>query len=184
MSLSAFYMDKYEVTTRLYATFIQATSRAQPDDWSQQVALVGSGDRPVVNVSWDDAEAYCRQYGKRLPTEQEWEKAARGTDGRIYPWGNEEPTSRHALFDTKWNGYGTLAVVGSHEAGASPYGIQDLAGNVWEWTSSDYDNSGQLKMLRGGSWDDNPQDLRSAYLYYLKPSNRFNSIGFRCAKTP
>jgi formylglycine-generating enzyme required for sulfatase activity len=152
LSLPAFYRDKYEVSTRLYSQFLQATSRKQPDDWSQQVALVGGGDRPVVKVTWHDADAYCRHYGKRLPTEQEWEKAARGTDGQKFPWGNEEPTSRHALFATKWNGYGTLALVGSHETGTSPYGIQDLAGNVWEWTSSDYDNSDQYTVIRGGSW--------------------------------
>jgi hypothetical protein len=94
VTLEAFYIDKFEVSTRLYAAFIQATSRSQPEDWSKQVALVGSGDRPVVNVTWHDADAYCRHYGKCLPTEQEWEKAARGTDGREYPWGNEEPSSQ------------------------------------------------------------------------------------------
>lgn len=182
MSLSAFYMDKYEVTTKLYSTFLQATRHKQPDDWTQQVALVGSGDRPVVQVTWHDAEAYCRQYGKRLPIEQEWEKAARGTDGRKYPWGNEEPSSRHALFNTKWNGYGTLAVVGSHEAGASPYGIQDLAGNVWEWTSSDYDN--ERKVLRGGSWktETNAYYLQSTPRNYGTPTYRNLSYGFRCAQ--
>jgi hypothetical protein len=136
----------------------------------------------VVLVTWDDADAYCRQYGKRLPTEQEWEKAARGTDGRKYPWGNEEPTSRHALFNTTWNGYGTLAVVGSHEAGASPYGIQDLAGNVWEWTSSDYNESGQYKVIRGGSWNHNANNLRSTNRNNRNPTNRNNNQGFRCAQ--
>lgn len=187
LSLPAFYVDKYEVTTRLYSQFLQATSRAptvscpaycqQPYDWSQQVALVESGDRPVVNVYWDDAEAYCRHYGKRLPTEQEWEKAARGTDGRKYPWGNEEPTSRHALFRTTWNGYDTLAVVGSHEAGASPYGVHDLAGNVWEWTSSDYDSSS--KVIRGGSWFDTASGLRSTY---RRTWSLLDVIGFRCVQ--
>jgi len=180
LSPPAFYMDKYEVTTKLYGAFLQGTGRKQPDDWSIQVALVGSGDRPVVNVSWHDADAYCRYYGKRLPTEQEWEKAARGTDGRKYPWGNEEPTSRHALFDTKWNGYGTLAVVGSHEAGASPYGIQDLAGNVWEWTSSDYDRSSRV--LRGGSWHDPADGLETSFLSYGNPTDRNGVLGFRCAQ--
>ena len=178
MSLSAFYMDKFEVTTRLYAAFIQATSRVKPRDWPQQVALVGSGDRPVVTVTWDDADAYCRHYGKRLPTEQEWEKAARGTDGRKYPWGNEEPTSRHALFDTKWNGYGTLAVVGSHEAGASPYGIHDLAGNVWEWTTSDFDSDN--KVLRGSSWYYKAYGLRATYRLGWDPTYRLSNFGFRC----
>jgi len=182
LSLPAFYLDKYEVSTRLYSAFLQATNRAQPPEWSQQVALVGSGDRPVVQVDWYDADAYCRQYGKRLPTEQEWEKAARGTDGRNYPWGNEKPTSRHALFGLPYQSftYGSLAVVGSNEAGASPYGIQDLAGNVWEWTDSDWDN--YLKVLRGGSWDDEPVDLRSANRVRIRPSTRGADIGFRCAQ--
>jgi formylglycine-generating enzyme required for sulfatase activity len=180
LSLPAFYMDKFEVSTKLYATFIQDTRRAQPSDWSQQVALVGSGDRPVVNVTWHDADAYCRHYGKRLPTEQEWEKAARGTDGRKYPWGNEEPTSRHALFDTRWNGYGTLATVESYEAGKSPYGLYHMAGNVWEWTSSDYDSG--TKVLRGGSWNSNAMNVRSAYRLGYTPSSWYSIDGFRCAQ--
>ena len=250
-SLPAFYIDKYEVSTRLYATFLQDTMQpwwmrlfpaacivttslasfvfaemvpaanacivtpplaslvfaetapvassdwqstftsvnhydrhdkktAQPDDWSQQVALVGSGDRPVVNVTWHDADAYCRHYGKRLPTEQEWEKAARGTDGRKYPWGNEEPSSRHALFNTTWNGYGTLAVVESYDSGKSPYGLYHMAGNVWEWTSSDYDNS--TKVLRGGSWNSGPGNVRSAVRGRGQPMGRYAKDGFRCAQ--
>jgi hypothetical protein len=145
ITLSAFYMDKYEVSKRLYATFIQSTRRAPPPEWSQ---LVGSGDRPAVNVTWHDVDAYCRWAGKRLPTEQEWEKAARGTDGRKYPWGNEKPSRRHALFGTRWYGYGTLATVKGYEEGESPYGLYHMAGNVWEWTSSDYDSSS--KVIRGG----------------------------------
>jgi len=180
VTLEAFYMDKYEVSTKLYAAFLQATGRAQPDDWSKQVALMGSGDRPVVNVTWHDADAYCRQYGKRLPTEAEWEKAARGTDGRKYPWGNEEPTNRHAVFATKWNGYRTLATVESYEAGKSPYGLYHMAGNVWERTSSDYENI--AKVLRGGSWGSNARYVRSAARDKLFPSLGFNIFGFRCAQ--
>lgn len=181
LSLPSFHMDKYEVTTRLYRAFLQATSRAQPTDWSQQVALVGSGDRPVVNVTWHDADAYCRWAGKRLPTEQEWEKSARGTDGRAYPWGNERPTSRQARFGQSWNGYGTLAMVGSHDAGASPYGIQDLAGNVWEWTSSDADD--RTKGLRGGSWQNVAENLESSLRYRNPPHEpELHLIGFRCAQ--
>jgi|GEM_PF-583394 len=209
-SLPAFYIDKYEVSTRLYATFIQDTRQpwwmtlfsawqsaftsvnhydrrgkktAQPRDWSQQVALVGSGDRPVVNVTWHDADAYCRHYGKRLPTENEWEKAARGTDGRTYPWGNEEPSSRHALFNTEWNGYGTLATVESYEAGKSPYGLYHMAGNVWEWTGSNY--IGSSKVLRGGSWINDAGNVRSADRVGGTPSEGGNNnYGFRCAQDP
>jgi len=178
VTLEAFLIDKYEVSTKLYAKFIQAIGRSQPDGWSQQVALVGSGDRPVVNVTWHDADAYCRHYGKRLPTEQEWEKAARGTDGRKYPWGNEEPSSRHALFNTTWNGYGTLAE--SYDSGKSPYGLYHMAGNVWEWTSSDYDNS--TKVLRGGSWNSGPGNVRSAVRGRGQPMGRYAKDGFRCAQ--
>lgn len=180
LSLPAFYMDKYEVATKLYAAFLQATNRKQPTDWSEQVALVGRRNRPVVRVNWNDADAYCLLYGKRLPTEQEWEKAARGTDGRTYPWGNEEPSSRHTLFNKDWESYGMLAVVGGHDAGASPYGIQDLAGNVSEWTSSDYDSSAMV--VRGGSWFSASVGLRSANRTGLNPTERYADLGFRCAQ--
>ncbi len=183
MSLPAFYIDKYEVTTRLYAKFLQATRQL----WSE-VSRVGDGDRPVIGVTWEEAEAYCRHYGKRLPTEQEWEKAARGTDGRRYPWGNEEPTSRHAHFNKccQWNGYGTLATVGSYEAGKSPYGLYDLAGNVWEWTSSVYNPAGKWKngVIRGGSWVNDAAFLRSAYRTWGPPRMKLHPyfFGFRCAQ--
>lgn len=182
MSLPVFYMDKHEVSTRLYLAFLQATGRTQPEDWSQQTALIGKGNRPVVQVSWHDADAYCRHYEKRLPTEQEWEKAARGTDGRAYPWGNSDLTKQHALFNTWWDGYKTLAVVGSYPAGASPYGIHDLVGNVMEWTNSDYDCCN--KVVRGGAWDN--------FIYSFgssgpprgsgAPGDQYSSLGFRCVQ--
>jgi len=178
LSLPAFYMDKYEVTTSRYATFIHATGRQDPSLWESMVP-VKYGDRPVIGVTWHDADAYCRWAGKRLPTEQEWEKAARGTDGRTYPWGDDEPTNRHANFDRGYDfDYAILATVGSLEAGQSPYGIHDLAGNVWEWTSSDYDGSN--KVLRGGSWGDDAYDLRSPDRAKYSPSDWYDDIGFRC----
>lgn len=180
MTLPAFLMDKYELSTKLYAAFLQASGRTQPAGWSQQVAPVGSGNRPVMGVDWNDADAYCRYYGKRLPTEQEWEKAARGTDGRNYPWGNEEPTSQHALFNRGWNSYSvTLATVESYEAGRSPYGIYNMAGNVSEWTASDYDGSN--KVFRGGYWANGPEGLRSALRFWDALSLR-SAHGFRCAQ--
>ena len=185
MSLPTFYMDKYEVTTKLYAKFLQTTGRKEPLRWNE-VSQVSDGDRPVIGVLWDGADAYCRQYGKRLPTEQEWEKAARGTDGRRYPWGSEEPTSRHANFNKccDWKGYGTLATVGSYEAGKSPYGIYDLAGNVWEWTSSDYNSN--YKVVRGGSWLNNAFYLRSTYRTWGPPRAKLHPyfFGFRCTQDP
>ena len=183
LSLPAFYMDKYEMTTSRYAKFLQETARKQPFYWNQ-VSLASLGDRPVVGVDWHDAEAYCRFYGKRLPTEQEWEKAARGTDGRKYPWGNEEPSRSIASYnwdsERNWQGYSTLASVESYESGKSPYGIYNMAGNVWEWTSSNYD--GERKALRGGSWTNYALDLRSTLRDWVTPTYRYYTLGFRCAQ--
>lgn len=183
LSLPAFYMDRYEVTTKLYAKFLRATGRKEPSKWSL-VSLRKDGDRPVIGVDWHDADAYCRYYGKRLPTEQEWEKAARGTDGRIYPWGDEQPAPSLASYDWDgkrlWQGYGTLSPVGSYEAGRSPYGIEDLAGNVTEWTGSDYDKSS--KVVRGGSWLVDARTLRASHRHGVLPLYRLNVIGFRCVQ--
>lgn len=134
--LNAFYMDQYEVTTSRYAKFLEATGREQPELvpmlW-EQVNLPYDGDRPVMGVTWRTANAYCRWVGKHLPTEAEWEKAARGTDGRPYPWGNEEPAFKLANYDKpiSHNVYSdSLRPVGSYEGGKSPYGIYDMAGSV------------------------------------------------------
>jgi formylglycine-generating enzyme required for sulfatase activity len=140
--LDAFYMDTYEVTMQEYQAFRQATGhQALP----AEVSTYAPGEKhPVVGVSWDDAAAYCRWAEKQLPSEAQWEKAARGTDGRTYPWGNEPVTGRRANFcDTQckyeWqdkhhdDGFRYTAPVGTFAAGTSPYGIHDLAGNVWEW---------------------------------------------------
>jgi len=196
--LDAFYMDKYEVTTSRYARFLQATGRQPPFKWSE-VGLASPGDRPVIGVTWQDAAAYCRWADQRLPTEAEWEKAARGTDGREYPWGNEAPTSRHANFNKccEWKGYTVLAIVGSLEAGRSPYGIYDLAGNVSEWVADWYDKTsykyeldrnpkgprdGEEKVVRGGSWYDAGPLQRSALRSRSYPSIPSTDRGFRCAK--
>lgn len=197
VSLDAFYMDKYETTTARYAKFLEATGRKQPMFWNQG-KQAGQRDYPVVGVDWDDADAYCRWAGKRLPTEAEWEKAARGADGRLFPWGNEEPTPRHANFGRgEWAGYSTLTPVGSLEKGKSPYGIYDMAGNVWEWVADWYDpryyasspssnpqgaSSGDNKVLRGGSWNNPPLILRSTARNWSAPSDRPAYVGFRCAQ--
>ena len=197
LSLPAFYMDKFELTTSRYAKFLQETGREKPIKWNE-VSLVSDGDKPVIGVTWHDADAYCRQYGKRLPTEQEWEKAARGTDGRQYPWGNEEPTSRHAKYGAvrngqfSWNGYATLATVESYESGRSPYGMYHMAGNVSEWTSSDHELRDSplpplvfkpgSKVYRGGAWYMTAFGLPSAHRFWLPPTARDIGLGFRCVQ--
>ncbi|MDE3018287.1 MAG: formylglycine-generating enzyme family protein [Nitrospirota bacterium] len=196
--LDAFYLDQYEVTTAQYAAFLHKTRRAEPARWSE-VHWDHDRDRPVIGVDWYDADAYCRYYHKRLPTEAEWEKAARGTDGRIYPWGNDTPTDQQANFNKccSWDSYEILAKVGSLEAGKSPYGIYNMGGNVREWVADWYDanyygNSpsrnppgpaqGYWKVLRGGSWHSDTDNLRASLRYRQAPEVRFNHIGFRCAQ--
>jgi len=197
--LDAFYMDKYEVTTSRYAGFLKATGAVNlPEGW-ETVDLATRGDRPVVGVTWFEANAYCRWAGKRLPTEAEWEKAARGTDERAYPWGNELPNSGLATFlrksslDAYKDG---LSPVGSHEAGKSPYGIHDLAGNAYEWVADWHRDgyvagqtvnptgpeSSQTKVLRGGGWQDPAQRIASTRRYSGTPTNRADDVGFRCAR--
>jgi formylglycine-generating enzyme required for sulfatase activity len=124
VTLKAFYIDTFEVTTKRYQVFMNDSGRGEPKYWSQTIP-VSQAEKPVVGVTWNDAEAYCEYYGRRLPTEAEWEKAARGTDGRIYPWGNDAPTSRHANFDSDgtktfndFNNYGVLTAMGSRDRGA------------------------------------------------------------------
>jgi len=155
-----FYIDKYEVTNAQYKEFIQAKGRAMPRHWENGTYPEGKGDHPVVYVSWEDADAYCRWVGKRLPTEIEWEKAARGTDARIWPWGNTFDVTKCNV--ESWEGSDSKQV-GSYPDGVSPYGVYDMAGNVWEWTDSWYDAypgsdytttefGKKLRVLRGGSW--------------------------------
>lgn len=197
--LNAFYMDKYEVTVGQYAKYLEVTDMDEPPDWSI-MNQPQHQKRPIVNVDWEDAVKFCKWAGKRLPTEAEWEKAARGTDGRIYPWGNEAPTRLHANYGRKeWNNHLALVPVGSFEEGRSPYGIYDMAGNAWEWVSDWYDydyykNSprrnpigpaaGDSKVVRGGSWLYISEFLRSAHRFAAQPTNRYFGYGFRCAKTP
>lgn len=196
--LDGYYIDKYEVTTDRYATFFQETKRGAPKYRPEQT-LMEHRRKPVVGVDWNDATAYCAWAGKRLPTEAEWEKAARGTDQRLYPWGNAAPSVERANYSRGYDfkGYGVLTDVGSFEKGKSPYGAYDMAGNVWEWTADWYDensygksslrnptgsSSGQYRVVRGGSWSDDPVDVRSANRLWLAPTAQDDSIGFRCAQ--
>ena len=136
ISLDAYYMDKYQVTVGQYAAFLQAKGIDSPSDW-KTMNQPSHQKRPVANVDWADANTYCHWAEKRLPTEAEWEKAARGTDGRIYPWGNDLPTPLRANYGKKnWDKHAALVPVGTLEDGKSPYGIYDMAGNAWEWVAT------------------------------------------------
>jgi formylglycine-generating enzyme required for sulfatase activity len=191
-----YWIDKFPVTNEKYRAFIEAggyeNQRYWSDEgweWKTKNGISGPAywndikwnkpDHPVVGVSYSDAEAYAKWAGKRLPTEQEWEKAARGDDGRQYPWGEEFDNSRCNSDET---GIGHTTSVTQYPSGISPYGCYDMAGNVWEWCSSWYDESQGLRVLRGGSWNSTPVNLRVSYLYWNVADLRYLSIGFRLAQ--
>jgi formylglycine-generating enzyme required for sulfatase activity len=209
--LSEFYIDRKQVTNGQFAHFLNATGAQGPrgeryydsDDndarihrrGSRWVADDGHENRPVVEVSWYGATAYCAWLAKRLPTEAEWEKAARGTDTRKYPWGNEKPESSRAHFNAGWNDF---LDVGSLVKGASPYGVLDMAGNGWEWVSSAYRpypysatdgredlTQEQVRGTRGGGHDSGADELTTTHRG-RHVSRNFRSghhnIGFRCAR--
>jgi len=196
--LDAFVIDQYEVTTAQYAQFLALEKRTVPWQW-ETVDLAQHGDRPVIGVDWHDADAYCRWKGKRLPTEAEWEKAARGTDGRLYPWGNQVATKELANFalGARFSYSLVLLPVQSFDSGKSPYGLHHMAGNAYEWVQDWYGanyyetapdrnpqgpTSGQFKVLRGGSWSDLPKYLLTYGRFKLPPETRNSYTGFRCAK--
>ena len=196
----AFWIDKYEVTNLQYKQFIDATNRKSPTHFRNRTYPDGKVDHPVVYVTWHDAHDYCEWAGKRLPTDIEWEKAARGTDDRDYPWGNTFDVSR-LNSPLRWkslNMEGDTTPAGAFEGGKSPYDLYDMAGNVWEWTDSWYtqypgntwasENYGEMyKVLKGGSWWDCSyyQCGVSAPVFnrsYFKQNVKNASFGFRCAK--
>ncbi len=194
-TLEEYAIGKYPVTVAEYALFMQATHREAPENWDNQKQRP---EHPVVNVSWEDVQAYAQWLSEvtgqpyRLPSEAEWEKAARGPDGWIYPWGNEWGASKA---NTREKGPGTTTPVGSYPQGASPYGVMDMAGNVWEWTSTIYVekypykndrqhedlNSTNTRVLRGGSWYVDSRDARAADRYDFRLVNSGNNGGARLA---
>jgi formylglycine-generating enzyme required for sulfatase activity len=200
--VSAFAIDKYETTNRQFDAFVRATRyltdaerKPEANTWRTAYAP-GEEDHPVVWMSWNDANAYCMWAGKRLPTEAEWEKAARGGDARLWPWGSEWDSARANTADGERK---ATTLVGSFPAGASPYGPVDMAGNVWEWVNdwhspfyyqSGADHSrdpigpkgGQDRVLRGGGFNNGMADVRTANRHKGGMAGYAPDHGFRCAK--
>jgi formylglycine-generating enzyme required for sulfatase activity len=230
--LDSFWIDQTEVTNVQFAAFVGATgyettadqkgggytltadglNYTEGADWQHprgpESDLSGLDNHPVVLVSWDDAAAFCEWRDTRLPSEAEWEKAARGDDGRTYPWGDDAISGEMVNFcdvncDLDWkyvnttDGYTDTSPVGNYPAGASPYGALDMAGNVWEWVADwygeDYYSSagandnpvgppfGRSRVLRGGSWYNDERNIRAADRLASPPDNRGLDFGFRCA---
>ncbi|VAX09099.1 hypothetical protein MNBD_GAMMA26-2285 [hydrothermal vent metagenome] len=197
--LPDYYMDKYEVTNAKYEKFVAATSHRLPDHWVKNGNKIPADQEefPITFVSWQDAVDYCEWEGKRLPSEFEWEKAARGTDGRVFPWGDEFDKDKG---NTPQHGHGKSMKVGSFDSGVSPYGLYDMVGNVFEWTSSWYrsypgnthndPNEGETyRVVKGGSWYDCTYYRCgiSAPTYnriFFHPMTKNFTFGFRCAQDP
>jgi len=209
--LDAFDIDKYEVTTVQFLKFVLATNRPPLIDWRYdggnfQESMAG---HPVMHVSWFDADAYCRWAGKRLPTEAEWEKAARGDDGRIYPWGNQPAGLTRSNFGRSGLSgpvrdrperlmlYPPIISVDKYDNALSPYGLYQMVGNVAEWVADWYDKDyyksapeknpkgpvkGTQRAFRGGGWIDSTPTVRAAQRNGSDPDTRMNWLGFRCAK--
>lgn len=198
--LDTYAIDIVEVTNERYLNFIHTTGRKEPlNSYGDKLLSKepGVGNLPVVQVTWYDAVDYCRWAEKRLPTEAEWEKAARGIDGSLFPWGAQSPRSKPVNFERNWEGTNTLWPVGSKAETSSPYGIHDMAGNVREWTQDWYDSEyysnapirnpqgpqiGILKVIKGGSWHSFKSDIRPAARGKGGFALKTDGIGFRCAR--
>lgn len=196
VTLLAYFIDQYEVTNAQYKKFIEATGARPPATWQSNPPPPTRDAYPASGMNWYDTERYCVWAGKRLPTESEWEKAARGPDGLEFPWGNDFDEKKA---NTGGSGLGDLAPVGSFPQGRSPYGADDMAGNLWEWTADWYqpypgstfqsDAFGQkFKVLRGGSWGGAGHYplqyfYRTSHRLQSEPEFGFPDAGFRCAKS-
>jgi len=180
VNVPAFYIDKFPVTNREYETFCRDTGYRYPKYWNEQ--RFRDADAPVVGVSVADALKFSRWVGKALPSEEQWEKASRGVDGRLFPWGDEEATPEHACFGEDVR-EGKTESVHAHPTGASPYGVGEMAGNVWEWTSTVLMDSETVHVIKGGCYNDPPHLLRSDLRLEAVPKDKFENIGFRCVKS-
>jgi formylglycine-generating enzyme required for sulfatase activity len=198
--LPDYYLGRTPVTNTQYEAFVQATRHRPPDHWQGRIRPPqGQDDHPVVHVSWHDAVAYCRWLGASLPSEAQWEKGARGTDGRLYPWGYDFESSRCNTHEGRQTG---MTPVDAYPQGASPYGLLDMAGNAWEWCATaapggkfkpypyqadedewteEYLNLEGGRAQRGGSWDFTAHFARSAGRDRTNPSNHLQHDGFRVA---
>ncbi len=181
--LAAFRIDKTEVSVAQYKKCVDAGKCRKPMtgeyfNWDR----ADRRNHPINGVSWHDAKAYCEWSGKRLPTDKEWEKAARGTDGRKYAWGNQKVSCKYAVLRVEGVGCGERSTwaVGSKTAGASPYGALDMIGNVWEWTAGRYSKGG-YRGARGSSWKYPPRRAEISIRRWFKPDDRMSDVGFRCS---
>jgi len=207
-SLRPFYLAIHAVTNAQYKRFIDATDHAAPsrapfssegpEAWQGRNVWPAMADHPVVGVSWDDAVAYCRWAGARLPTELEWEKGARGTDGRSFPWGNEWTKERCHNEESRRNE--TTCSVWRYGTGSSVWGCYQMAGNVWEWCQDWHEPgayrryakgdltppaAGTAKVVRGGSWFNlGPDSFLASYRFHFPPGERERHYGVRVAKDP
>jgi formylglycine-generating enzyme required for sulfatase activity len=194
--LAPFFIDVKPVTNAQYARFCEATGHAPPAPPAWDAEHASRAEHPVVNVSWNDAEAYARWAGRRLPTEAEWEKAARGTREDPFPWGTAAPDGERCNFKGEQDQHATTSPAGAFPKGASPFGVLDMAGNVWEWTADHYAEkyyrtspaedprgpaSGGERVLRGASFTSEPADLRVTNRYKRAAGDRKDNVGFRTA---
>jgi len=196
--VDAFEINRYEVTQYEYAEFVRATGHRSPlSRYVKNISSFNDQNQPVVYVTWEDADAFCRWRGMRLPTEAEWEKAAKGSEAGAWPWGSEsKPTFANFLGADDQTPY--TAIVGSYERDKSPYQIYDMAGNVREWVQDWYDEhyyrrapnrnpkgpeQGEMKALRGGSWNDSAVSGRTSARMKMFPDYRDTTVGFRCARS-
>ncbi|HKU53182.1 MAG TPA: SUMF1/EgtB/PvdO family nonheme iron enzyme, partial [Nitrospira sp.] len=196
--LDSFSIDRYEVTNHQYQQFVLATGHRKagpPSRYAKSIGKMRGPNQPAVYVSWDDASEYCRWKGKRLPTEAEWEKAMRGTDGRLWPWGNQEKPDG-ANWARVQDGHEVSARVGAFPTDKSPYGVMDGAVNVMEWVADWYQEAyykeapdrdppspefGTYRVMRGGGYTTTGGDVRITSRSKMVPDFRDETIGFRCA---